>query len=340
MIKLVIFLLLISKSYAYENNEKKFFNDAGILSLTYHRFGEDKYPSTNVEMSIFKSQMTKITENNLNFFDPSELINDFSKVKKQKKILLTIDDAYESFYNNAWPYLKKNKIPFILFVSTEPVGKPGYMSWEQIKEVEKENFAHIGNHSHSHEYLLEFSKIEFENDINKSENIFEEKLGYNPIFFSYPFGEYSLYHKNYISKKFKFAFGQHSGVIDVNKDRFELPRFPINEKYGDLERFNFLIKLNPLEYKNILPLDKYILPNNNPPKLVIKFFESQENLEKINCFSDDGDGWNKTKILLENKKLELKFKDKFKFRRGRINCSVQDTIGWRWMGFQFSIKLD
>ena len=82
------------------------------------------------------------------------------------------------------------------------------------------------------------------------------------------------------------------------------------------------------------------MSNNNPPKLVIKFFESQENLEKINCFSDDGDGWNKTKILLENKKLELKFKDKFKFRRGRINCSVQDTIGWRWMGFQFSIKLD
>ena len=31
-------------------------------------------------------------------------------------------------------YLKK-KIPFILFVSTEPVGKFGYMNWEQIKEV-------------------------------------------------------------------------------------------------------------------------------------------------------------------------------------------------------------
>ena len=36
--------------------------------------------------------------------------------------------------------LKKNKIPFILFVSTEPVGKNGYMTWEQIKEIEKENF--------------------------------------------------------------------------------------------------------------------------------------------------------------------------------------------------------
>ena len=33
-----------------------------------------------------------------------------------------------------------------------------------------------------------------------------------------------------------FSFGQHSGVIDLNKDKYELPRFPINEKYGDLKK--------------------------------------------------------------------------------------------------------
>ena len=55
--------------------------------------------------------------------------------------------------------------------------------------------------------------------------------------------------KEYISKNFEFSFGQHSGVIDINKDKFELPRFPINEKYGDLKRFKFLIKLSPLQYK-------------------------------------------------------------------------------------------
>ena len=31
-------------------------------------------------------------------------------------------------------------------------------------------------------------------------------------------------------KNFTFAFGQHSGVIDVNKEKYQLPRFPINEK--------------------------------------------------------------------------------------------------------------
>ena len=83
---------------------------------------------------------------------------------------------------------------------------------------------------------------EFKKDIDKSIKIFIENIGYNPIFFSYPFGEYSLEQKKYISNKFEFGFGQHSGVIDLNKDKYELPRFPINEKYGDLERFSFLIK--------------------------------------------------------------------------------------------------
>ena len=88
--------------------------------------------------------------------------------------MITIDDAFSSFYENAWPFLKRNKIPFILFVSTEPVGKNGYMNWEQIKEVEREEFAFIGNHSHSHEYLIDFSFDEFKSDINQSINIFKK----------------------------------------------------------------------------------------------------------------------------------------------------------------------
>ena len=46
--------------------------------------------------------------------------------------------------------IKKEKIPFILFVSTESVGKNGYMTWDQIKEVEKETIAYIGNLSLIH----------------------------------------------------------------------------------------------------------------------------------------------------------------------------------------------
>ena len=102
-------------------------------------------------MEIFKKHMEIIIDKKYNFLNPEDFDKNFFKVKKNKKILITIDDGFSSFYENAWPYLKEKKIPFILFISTEAIGKNGYMSWEQIKEIEKESFAFIGNHSHSHE---------------------------------------------------------------------------------------------------------------------------------------------------------------------------------------------
>ena len=304
----------------------------------YHRFNEDKYPSTNIKLDIFIKHMNIIKENGYEFLNPNNFENKLYSNKEIKMMLITIDDAFKSFYDFAWPYLKKHKIPFILFVSTEPVGSNGYMTWEQIKEIEKEEFAFIGNHSHSHEYLINYDFEYFKSDIENSIKIFQNKLGYNPKFFSYPFGEYSLKQKKFIEKYFSFGFGQHSGVIDANKDMFELPRFPINEKYGDLDRFKFLVDLNPLEYKSISLKDMLLKPENNPPNLIIEFFDEKQNIKNINCFSNESGNWNKTKINFEKNKLEILFKEKFKERRGRINCSLKDEIGWRWLGLQFSIK--
>ena len=62
-------------------------------------------------------------------------------------------------------YSKRKKIPFILFVSTREVGSYNYMNWEQIKELQKENFVEIGNHSHSHEYLIDENASIIRDDI-------------------------------------------------------------------------------------------------------------------------------------------------------------------------------
>ena len=330
-------MLFISNTKAEENNSKYYSYDRGILSLMYHRFDENKYPSTNIQMDIFKQQIEIIRNLKYNFYDPKDLEINFDKEKTEKKILITIDDAFSSFYKFAWPYLKQENIPFILFVSTETIGKKGYMNWPQIKELEKEPNAYIGNHSHTHAYLVDLKNEEFLKDISIANKTFIKNLGYNPIFFSYPFGEYSNFIKEHIAKNFKFSFGQHSGVIDKNKDRYELPRFPINEKYGDLKRFKFLINLQPLQYKNLYPNEKYLI-NNNPPKFSVEFFNEQKNLDNINCFSDEGNKWEKSKIYFNKNILHINFRDKFLFRRGRINCSLSDNGIWRWFGVQFSVK--
>ena len=302
----------------------------------YHRFNENKYPSTNIKMDIFQKHIKIIKELDYEFYNPKFFIKEFKKPKNKKKILITIDDGFKSFYNNAWPYLKKNKIPFILFVSTEPVGKNGYMTWDEIIEIDKSEFGYIGHHSHSHDYLIDKSEEEFINDIELASKIFKNKLGYVPEIFSYPFGEYSLFMKQYIAKNFEIAFGQHSGIIDVNKDKFELPRFPINEKYGELERFDFIVNLLPFQYVNIFPEEK-IVTNNNPPDFKVEFFHEQK-ISNINCFSNEGSGWDKSKLEIENNILKIIFRDQFNVRRGRINCSIKDSEGWRWFGVQFVLK--
>ena len=304
----------------------------------YHRFNETKYPSTNINMDIFKKQIEIIKNNKIEFYDPKDFDNNFDAPKLQKMILLTIDDGYISFYKHAWPFLKKNKIPFLLFISTKQVGNKGYMNWEQINEVSKEDFAYIGNHSYSHDYLVDFKFEEFKIDINKAITNFKKNLGFNPIFFSYPFGEFSLKQKNFIKKNFKYAFGQHSGVIDINKDKFELPRFPINEKYGDLERFEFIIQLFPIPFKNLKPKDKFVSKKQNPPVIEIDFFDEQKNIKNINCYSNDGGDWKKSDLKFNGSTMTIIFKQPFIPRRGRINCSLNDNGKWRWFGTQFIIS--
>jgi peptidoglycan/xylan/chitin deacetylase (PgdA/CDA1 family) len=339
IISLFIFILfIITNSISDENNIKYYSGDEGILSLMYHRFNEHKYPSTNIQMDVFKKQMQIIKNSNYIFSNPKNFEKNFNTPKTNKEILITIDDAFLSFYLEAWPYLKKNKIPFILFVSTEPVGKKGYMTWEQIKEIEAEKFTIIGHHSHSHGYLIDNDNDFFISDIKKANEIFLKNLGYIPNLFSYPFGEYSKFMRDYIAQNFNYAFGQHSGVIDLNKDKFELPRFPINEKYGQLKRFNSIINSFPLEYEQLLPLEKKLTIENNPPNFKVMFFKEQDNIKNINCYSNELDKWEKSNTNFDNNVLTIKFRGSFKPRRGRINCSLNDDGKWRWFGVQFPIK--
>ena len=340
---IILFIFIFSfyiNSNAEDNNSKQYSRDEGVVSIMYHRFNESRYPSTNIQIEIFKEHLKIIKNSKFDFFHPKDFENQFNLPKKNKKILLTIDDGFESFYKEAWPILKKEKIPFILFISTEPVGKNGYMNWSQIKEIENSNIGVIGHHSHTHDYLIDKSEEEFVSDIEKANKIFVKNFGYIPSLFSYPFGEYSKFMKDYISNNFKISFGQHSGVIDINKEKFELPRFPINEKYGEIERFKSIINYFPLEYEKLDPEEKKLDKENNPPIFKVKFFDDQKNLNNITCYSNEGGQWEKSKTKFQNKILTIEFRDVFFPRRGRVNCSLNDDGKWRWFGTQFTVKLD
>ena len=89
-------------------------------------------------------------------------------------------------------------------------------------------------------------------------------------------------------------------------------------------------------------LEKKLNHKNNPPKFKVEFFKDQKNIKNINCFSNEGDKWEKSIIEISENILTIKFREAFKPRRGRINCSLQGDPNrnpgkWRWLGIQYVI---
>ena len=81
---LIIQFLFLNNSNSQENNSKRYSEDSGILSIMYHRFNENKYPSTNIKMDIFDQQMKSIKELGYEFYDPKLFISQFGEPKKNK----------------------------------------------------------------------------------------------------------------------------------------------------------------------------------------------------------------------------------------------------------------
>ena len=327
--KIIITLLLalfvfINELLAKENS---------IAVFVYHRFGENNYPSTNIRMPQFKKHLDELIKNNYNVVSIETIIDALENNKNlpEKTVAITIDDAFFSIYKKAWPILKEKKLPFTIFVSTGPVNSnsKNYMNWEQLKEMNNRGVT-IGHHTKNHFHLVGKKKETIISEIEEASDDFLKNLGYVPDIFAYPYGEYSSEIKEITKNYFKAAFGQQSGGIYNGIDIFELPRFSLNEQYGDLKRFKFAANSYGLKIKNVLPKNK-VITDINPPLLGFTLLDDLEGL--IRCYTSHNIKADLTKLA--NKRIEIRFDRAFPKGRTRINCTINDNKKWRWSGFQF-----
>ena len=91
---------------------------------------------------------------------------------------------------------------------------------------------------------------------------------------------------------------------------------------------------------SLKPDDKFVSKKQNPPVIEIDFFDEQKNIQNINCFSNEGNEWRNSIMKFNNNNLQINFREKFTFRRGRVNCSIKEGDIWRWLGIQMSIELN
>ena len=97
------------------------------------------------------------------------------------------------------------------------------------------------------------------------------------------------------------------------------------------------MKTLPFKYKAIYPEEKHLKDSENPPKVKIEFFEINNNLKNISCYSNEKNTWKRSNVNFSQKYvMEINLQGKFVGERGRINCSLREKNGfWRWLGIQF-----
>ena len=314
---------------------------SSAVVFMYHRFGEPSLPSTNTTMAQLDAHLDRLTSGDFTVLPLPEIVAAIRDGRKlpDRAVGLSVDDAFLSLYTRGWPKIREAGLPFTLFVATDPIdrGFRGQMSWEQIRELAAAGVT-IGSQTASHPHMPLRSAAENAAEIAKSNQRFKKELGAVPTLFAYPFGENSSAVQAVVrSAGFQAAFGQHSGVLYHGADYFFLPRFAMNEAYGDLDRFNLAANALPIEAAGIVPADPLLIGPSNPPNFGFTVTGAAlRGLGSMTCYAS---GQGRTELERRGRdRISVKVAKAFPPGRARINCTMPAGQGrWRWFGMQFYV---
>jgi len=305
--------------------------DSAVI-LQYHRFGETSFPSTNIRLKQFEAHIKELTSGPYTVLPVPEIVAAIREKRPlpDRTIGLTIDDGYLSVYAEAFPRLRDAGLPFTVFVSTDPVDRKfsGFMSWEQIRKMRDTGVtigAHTSTHLHMPANLLSRNRA----DLNSSNARLKEELGEVPPLFAYPFGEASTEIQNLVRNAGHIAaFGQHSGPLDASSDPFYMPRFALNEAFGDMDRFRLVANALPIPHKDVTPSNPTL--TTNPPLFGFTRTDLDLRLNGLACYAADQ---GKVKIEQLGPRIEVRMSGPFSAGRARINCTALGPDNrWRWLG--------
>lgn len=173
----------------------------GVRILMYHRVMDLPGDRLSVKPAEFARQMDYLRARGYRVIPLSEL--PLSLGSSVPAVVLTFDDGYRDFYENAFPILKERRLPATIFVITGLIegkiqlsryrknpqsARP--LSWEMLREL-KRGGVEIGSHSLTHRELTGLSRSEAEREIEESARLIREKTGVNPEWFSYPRGKFN-----------------------------------------------------------------------------------------------------------------------------------------------------
>ena len=130
-----------------------------------------------VDEGDFSRQMGLLAANGFSSVTVDELSKEYDiHSSTLRSVILTFDDGYVSDYDIVLKRLSEWGFSGNYFVTVDFIGKPGYMTWEHIRELH--NAGHnIGSHGITHRYLTDLDDEEVARELSRSKSIIEDKVG-------------------------------------------------------------------------------------------------------------------------------------------------------------------
>jgi len=289
---------------------------ADATVFVYHRFNDHKHISTSISNKKLRSDFKYLKENGYNVVTLSKLVNMLKNHEHfpEKTVALTIDDNYKSFYTDGLKIFKEFDYPFTIYVYVKATEKRygDYMSWDELKEASR--YGEAALHSYSHRHLTYLDEKEILKDTVRAKKIFENKMGYSPKSYAYPYGEFDDKVKSVIkSAGFDFICNQNSGAIAEFSDPYSIERIAVTDNTDIKQK----LKLKALDTKKI-----DIRRSKNTIKNISVEF-NDKNIKSAEIYLS-GYGWERVKT--NNEKLSYNIDKVLKFDRNRVAVKHGDKI--------------
>jgi peptidoglycan/xylan/chitin deacetylase (PgdA/CDA1 family) len=184
----------------------------------------------------FEKQMTYLKENNYTVISFDRL-KDIHTI--EKPVIITFDDGYEDNYKYVYPVLKKFGFPATIFLCSDFIDKPLYLSKAQITEMS--GLVDFQGHSITHPYLTKLSNEEVHRELGESKKIIESITAKGVNVFSYPIGDYNQRILDITKKYYKYAVVNGGGLYTEGDGDYEIKRVYI-PRILDIPGFSKKIK--------------------------------------------------------------------------------------------------
>lgn len=291
--------------------------------LVYHRFTDDGPRSTSVSPELFRSHLSYLQDNDFEVLPLDEVIDALQANTSlpDKCVSLTADDGYLSIYDNAYPLLKEFQMPMAVFVATEAIDQhyPAMMSWTQLGEMS--DLIATYNHGVSHSHLAGKESKEIAAEIISAQIRLKIELGVQFKFFAYPYGEFDDAAYDQLQALGFVGFGQQSGAIGVNSDRFNLPRYAMAGSYAKMSSFALKVNSLPMPIASEEP-KLMLISEGDKPLLTLNFTRPMNANERYQfaCFVAGQEAPEMNWIGVD--KVTIQASKPLAKGRSRYNCTV------------------